>query len=480
MSDKVLQNTEKTDESVRQQLGGARTSLSEGSISSQLIRLTVPMLAGFGSMMFATTIDTFFVGQIGTKEVAAVTLTNPLVMGFMSLSMGFGIGATSIIARSAGAGNWKSAQQVATHTLILVMVFVTCVVSLGFVFTEDIYRLLGASDDLLPIAIGYTYITLLGVPVLALPMIGSMMLRSFNDAITPATLMISSAVLQVCLAPLLIWGIGPNWDGFGVYGSAWAFVASRALTCIYAFWIFKKRGIIQHPGTFSSFWISVVAVMRLATPSMISQMLMPISMFLVLSLVAQYPAYVVAAFGISTRIEMFAGMVVMALSSSIGPFVGQNFGSRRYDRIKEALRLSFSFSFGYGFVLAGLLALFGTDLVYLFRSDPQVVDASEWFFYLVPITIGLMSFAQIGASTFVAFGEPIPSFVMSILRMFIFLLPLCYLFDFLIGYVGIFLAMAVTNILSGILALFWLKIRMAKLDTSSVEQHESIEAAKSA
>ena len=464
MSEKTDSTTIKTDESVRRQLGGAGASLSEGSIAKQLIRLTVPMLAGFGSMMSASLIDTYFVGQIGTLEVAAVTLTFPLIMVFMGLSMGFGVGATSIIARTAGAGSWKSAQLIATHTLVLVILFVSGVVALGFVFTEDIFYYMGAEEELLPIAIQYTYINLIGVPVLALPMIGSMMLRSFNDPKTPAIIMIGGSILQVIFAPILIWGIG-DWNGFGVYGSAWAFVLSRFVMFIYAMRVFHSRGLIQPLGTFESFRRSVIEVMRLALPSMLTQLLMPISMYLLVTLIAQYPKHVVAAWGIATRIESLAMVLVMALSSSIGPFVGQNFGSGRYDRIEGALRLAYTFSFFYGLVLAAILAMVGDDLTYLFRDDPEVVDVARMFFYIVPITIGVMSFSQIGSSTFVAFGEPMPSFVMSIARMFILLIPLCYLFDHLMEYVGIFVGIAITNVLAGLLAWVWLKIRMSRFDS---------------
>lgn len=449
---------EKTDEAIRQQLGGSSASLTEGAIPKHLLRLTIPMLAGFGSMMLTTVIDMFWVAQIGTLEAAVVTLTLPLVMGFMSLSMGFGIGANSIIARTAGSGRWKEAQQIATHTLILVILFVTCVVGIAYLITDDVLRFIDVKEELLPIAIQYTHIYLIGVPILALPMIGGMMLRSFNDARTPAIIMIAGSVLQVTLAPLLIWGIG-DFEGFGVYGSAWAFVASRAIVSVYALKVFYQRGLIQSPGTMRSFVNSVVEVMRLAIPSMLTQLLMPISMYFVLALVAQYPESVIAAFGIASRIESLAMVVVMALSSSLGPFVGQNFGSRQYDRVLASLKLTCTFAFTYGLVLAGLLAAFGPELLQLFLDDPDVVEAGSLFLYIVPITMGFMSLSFICGSTFVAFGEPIPSFVLSISRMFVILLPLCYLLDYLMGYVGLFVAMAATNLLSGIAAMYWMRLR---------------------
>ena len=441
---------------VQQRLGGASASLLDGSIPRQLFRLTVPMLLGISSMMIASLIDAYYVGQIGTTELAALTLTFPLVMGFSSLSMGFGIGATSIISRTVGSGDWATAQRIATHTLILVIGFVSVLSILGFVFAESIFVALNASKDLFPIAVKYTYIMLIGVPILAVPMVGGMMLRSFNDVRSPAIIMVAGAVVQVLIAPALIWGIG-SWEGFGVYGSAWSFVLSRLVVAIYAIGLFRRRGFIQHPGSFEQFRRSVHEVMRLALPSMASQVLMPVSMYLIMMLIALYDNHVVAAYGVATRIEAMTMIVIMAMSSSMGPFVGQNFGARRFDRIQSALRMCYAFCFSYGLIVTVILVFLGGAISGVFRDDPAVVVVATEFFYIVPITLGIMSVAMIAGSTFVAYGEPIPSFVLSMFRMFVVLLPLCYLLNWLFGYVGIFIALSITNGLVGLIAIFWLR-----------------------
>lgn len=448
----------------QQRLGGSSSSLLDGSIPRQLFRLTVPMLLGISSMMIASLIDTYYVGQIGTIELAAMTLTFPLVMGFSSLSMGFGIGATSIISRTVGAGDWTKAQRIATHTLILVICFVTLLSVVGFSFAESIFVMLNASEELFPIAVKYTYITLIGVPILAVPMVGGMMLRSFNDVRSPAIIMVAGAVIQVIIAPALIWGIG-TWEGFGVYGSAWSFVISRLIVAVYAIGLFRRRGFIQRPGSFEQFRTSVYEVMRLALPSMASQVLMPVSMYLIMMLIALYDNHVVAAYGVATRIEAMTMIVVMALTSSMGPFVGQNFGARRFDRIQSALRMCYMFCVSYGLIVTVILVLLGGAISSVFRDDPDVVAVATEFFYIVPITIGIMAVSMIAGSTFVAYGEPIPSFVLSMFRMFVVLLPLCYLLNWIFGYIGIFIAIAITNGSVGLIAIFWLRSMTKRFTT---------------
>lgn len=463
----MAESTPATQEAVRRQLGGATASLADGSIPRQLTRLTIPMLFGISSMMLASLVDTYYVGQLGTVELAAMTLTFPLVMGFMTLTMGFGVGANSIISRTVGGGDWRKGQRIATHTLILVVIFVSVLVVIGFLSAEWIFRQLNASAELIPIAVKYTYITMLGVPVLALPMVGGTMLRSFNEVRAPAIMMVSGAVIQVVIAPLLIWGVGP-FDGLGVYGSAWAFVLSRLAVAIYAAVIFSRRGLIQHPGTFQSFVESVREVMRLALPSMATQLLMPVSMYLILMLIAQYENHVVAAFGVASRIESMTMILIMALSSSLGPFIGQNFGAGRFDRIRAALRMCYGFCFAYGLFVTVFLVLFGDVIAGYFRADPGVIQVAREYFYIVPVTMGIMSVAMVAGSSFVAYGKPIPSAVLSVFRMFALLLPLCYLLESFWGYVGVFVAISATNGIVGLMAILWLQVMTNKLSSRAV------------
>ena len=132
-----------------------------------------------------------------------------------------------------------------------------------------------------------------------------------------------SAILQVLIAPPLIFGVA-DINGLGVNGSAWAFIVSRAALSLYALVVFHRFGLFGHPGSVKQMLGSWVEVLRIGVPSMASSLIGPVSMSVLMALLAVHGHAVVAAFGIATRIESLATMVLMALSSSIGPFVGQN------------------------------------------------------------------------------------------------------------------------------------------------------------
>ena len=125
----------------------AGADLAAGSVSRHLLKLTVPMFLGISSMIVAAMIDTVYVSRIGTLELAAVSFTFPVVMALSTLPMGIGIGAASIIARVVGAGDESRVRRLASDSLLLVVLIVLAATSLGYIFVEPLFRVLGASED---------------------------------------------------------------------------------------------------------------------------------------------------------------------------------------------------------------------------------------------------------------------------------------------------------------------------------------------
>jgi Na+-driven multidrug efflux pump len=145
----------------------------------------------------------------------------------------------------------------------------------------------------------------------------------------------------------------------------------------------------------------------------------------------------------------------MALSASIGPFVGQNWGGKQYGRVAEALKQSYIFCLGWGFLMAIALALFGSQLAQLFNDNGEVVKVASTYLWLVPITYGAGGIIQVASSAFNALGKPIPAITMTALRMFVFYIPFAYLGSRLFGITGVFAAATLANAVVGIVAFWW-------------------------
>ena len=148
-------------------------------------------------------------------------------------------------------------------------------------------------------------------------------------------------------------------------------------------------------------------------------------------------------------------MIVFAIASSSGPFVGQNWGARLYDRVDTALSLANRFVMVWGLFSFLVMLAFGRMMVSLINDDPRVVEAANWYLVITPLSIGFMGMTAIAGACFNAMGKPIPPLIISIARMFVVYIPLAILFDHFWGYVGIYIATAVSSILLGVVSWFW-------------------------
>lgn len=432
--------------------------LTAGPVGPHLVRLTVPMFLGISSMILAAMIDTVYVGWIGTLELAAVSFTFPLVMALTTVPMGIGVGAASIIARVVGEGDRARVSRLSTDSLLLVTLLVIGLTALALWWLAPIFEVLGAESDILPISIEYMSVWLLGLPFFAIPMVATTLMRAVGNARLPGILMMAGAGLQVVLAPLLIFGIDDLWAGLGLVGAAWGFVISRVLTLLASLVFLYRMDLLSFDSQSLRARIrSWREVLRIGVPSVMTNLIGPVSMAVIIALLADFGHEVVAGFGVASRIESLATMVLMALSASTGPFIGQNWGRGFVERIESAQRLAYRFSFVWGLFAFGVLALLGRWLVGSINDDPGVIDATYLYLLLVPVTYGFLGMSMVAGSTFIALGRPMPPLVLSVVRMAVLYVPLAFLLRDWFGYAGIFVAAAVCNLVLGVWSMVWVR-----------------------
>ncbi len=431
--------------------------LTTGPVGGHVVRLTIPMFLGISSMIVASMIDTVYIGRIGTPELAAVSFSFPLVMALSSVSMGLGVGATSIMSRALGGGDRSRTLLLGTHTLLLVGLLVLSLAIAGWLWSVELFELLGADAQILPLAVGYIDIWFIGLPLFALPMVAMSMLRALGNARTPGALMTAAALLQVLMAPALIFGVPGISEGIGYLGSAWAFVISRAAIFVATALVLSRVGLFRPIGTIQAVLNSWREVLRIGVPSIFTNLIGPASMGVIFGLLSTYGHEVVAGFGVAVRIESLALMVLMSLASSVNPIVGQNYGARQFERIGDAVRIGYRFSFAWGLFATVVLAVLGRPLVGLINDDPGVIEATYWYLLLVPVSYGLMGVSMVAGSSFVALGRPAPSLILAVLRMLVLYLPLAWIADSLWGYQGIFGAASLCTAIVAGAGHWWLK-----------------------
>ena len=429
--------------------------LTEGNLGSHLVQLTVPMICGMFAIISFNLVDTYFVAQLGTNELAAVSFTFPVMMIIASLGMGLGIGSTSVISRAIGQGNRYKVQRLTTDSLILSLLIVVILSFLGLGTIESLFGALGASSEVLPLIRDYMEITYLGLICFLIPLTASETIRAAGNAIFPGLMMIGATLLNLVLDPLLIfgWGVFPT---LGIQGAALATVIAKfvAMTAALIF-LNRQRMILFRLPKFKEVFQSWRKILYIAIPAAASHAIKPISMGLIVSMIAFYGRDAVAGFGIASRLEGLALLVFLALSVSINPVVGQNWGAGKFNRVNQAFLLSIRFCLLWGGLAAIVLGFASPWLASHFDKNPDVVSVAVAYLAIVPISYAAAGIIQIASSTFNAIGRPLPSVTLILSQVFILYVPLAMIGSRFFGINGIFAAVCLSNVAVGIVAFIW-------------------------
>lgn len=418
--------------------------------------MAVPMLGGTFAMNAFNLADTWYVSRLGTLPLAAMGFSMPLIMFLISMTRGLGLGGTAAVSHALGRSDTAGARRITTHAILL-SVAVIVVISVGGLLTIDpIFRLLGAEGAVLPLIRDYMTIWYLGVVFMVMPMMAGDIIRATGDTVSPSLIMISSAGLNIALDPVLIFGLG-SIPAMGIRGAALATLLTRALsfTAVLTVLHRKHRLIAFEVPRWPELWASWKEVLHIGLPSAFSTVLIPIAGGVLTFLVARHGEAAVAAVGAAGRLEMFAFMVPMALGVSLVPFVGQNAGAGRLDRVREAQLYSNAFAFGFGLFIAAMFWLFAEPLARLFSQDEAVITTLTRFLRIVPLGYGLNEVHRYSGFFLNGIRRPMHSFGVNVVRIVGLLLPLAFLAEHYYGLSGLFWSRVVSDVLAGLIGLVW-------------------------
>ncbi|MGD8175533.1 MATE family efflux transporter [Marinimicrobium sp. ARAG 43.8] len=433
-------------------------TLTEGSVAGQLRTLAIPMVWGLLATMSFNVVDTFYVAQLGNQPLAAMSFTFPVVLTITSLGIGLGAGTSSAISRAIGEGDSNSARRLATDAISLTFLISATMCLLGWLFLDPLFSLLGATPDLLPLIRDYMSIWFISAPFLMVPMVCLSALRALGLSQIQGYLMGAAALFNALLDPLLIFGLW-GFPALELQGAALATLITRVLTFLVAFYILAARvHLLTYPWVawhaLSRSWKTIVHV---GVPAMVANVIVPLATAVVTLMVARYGTDAVAGLGVAMRIEPLMLIAFYALSGVIGPFFGQNFGAGQPDRLARALSVLTRFSLGFGLLVAVLLWWFGGALASLFSEHDDVLKVAAFYLAVVPFSYGAYGLVMAVNAAFNGLGRPLPAMALSAGRVVYVFLPLALIGQWWLGLEGIFIATALSNVLVGLWAWWWLR-----------------------
>ncbi|MBV1915961.1 MAG: MATE family efflux transporter [Pseudomonadales bacterium] len=432
--------------------------LTNGPVTPLLLGMAIPMVWGILSMIVISLGDIYFIGQLGSKELAALSFAFPIVMIFGRLSRGMGTGAGSVIARSIGAGDQQSVERLCRDSLILSLIVMLIFAALGLTTIDLIFGLMGASPEILSYIHQYIEVWYFGAIFLAIPMSGNAILRAAGNARAPSQVMIFTSAINLALAPVLIFGL-VGFPAMGLMGAAVATIVARALSVILTLYIlvYQESLLKFSIPSWDDFVLSSRSILHVGLPAAVSAMIIPLSGAVLIRLMADYGTDAVAAFGIVTRIEALAMVPLLAIAGSIAPFVGQNFGAKKYHRIGEGLKAAAMLTTLCSVTIAILFFSFSTPIISVFNDEIGVIGIANHFLLIVPISFMGAGLVVMTSASCNALGKPRIAVTLAIARFVVLLIPLALIMGHHFGYVGVFWAMFLSNFIAAIVAVIILR-----------------------
>jgi putative MATE family efflux protein len=435
-----------------------KNDLTRAPIAQTIIRLTLPMIAGYAATFSFNLFDTLFVAQLGTVPLAAMSFTFPVATFVISVSVGLSMGAAAVISQAYGRKDTGTVRRLATASVLLGLLISAVFVVAGLLTVTPLFDALGATPQTLTLIKRYIVLWYIGVPTILMTMTATSAIRATGDTKNPGIIMVVGAALNVVLDPIMIFGL-LGFPRLELVGAALATVISQGVTFALAFFILHKRLSMM---TFS--WLSARSlaaswgeILAVGVPTTGTNLLFPISMAFVTWLASRFGPEGVAAVGAGLRVESLAFVVVIGLSSAMVPFVGQNWGAQRFDRVYEAQASANRFTFAWGLFCWAVFIVLAYPIARLFSADNAVIRNIVFYLWIMPAGLATQGLFLVISGTFNAIGRPLTSATMNVLRVFIFYLPLAWLGTVLFGFGGMIGGIALTNIITGTAAIFLFK-----------------------
>lgn len=472
------------------------SSITEGSLIGPLFHLAWPIVVIQLLQVTYNVVDTLYLGRLSADAVGAISLAFPLIFLLIAVAGGFTTAGAILVAQYIGAKGDRSAGLVAGQTVSFVAILSVAIGIAGYFYTRPALEVLPSDPEtaasVVPLAADYMEIIFLGMPLMFGFFVFSALMRGYGDTRTPMLVMVISVAVNVVLDPIFIFGFDSNpligwletipligaldltgleaavyaatgFSGWGIEGAAIATIAARGAATLVGLWILfaTTRGpavSLEHLRPDLEF---IEDIVRLGVPSMVEQSTSALAMISLTAMVVTFSPPVVAAYGLGNRLISLVFLPAMGLGRAIDTVVGQNLGADRADRAGRAVRLAAATGAGVMLLVAVVAVSVTEPIVSAFLGDvedaPETIALGVEYVQIRSVEFAFIGVSQVILGAFRGAGNTKTAMVLSILTLWVgrvsSVFVLVFVFD--MGATGIWIGMAVGNVLGAIVGAGW-------------------------
>ena len=417
--------------------------LREEKPAKAVVKLGVPLIAGMFIMVLYNLVDTYFIGLMRDDyQLAAVNLAYPVMMISIAISNMIGTGASSLIARSLGAGDREKADHTVTAGFVLTVVNSVIVAVLGLSLLGPIVTGLGAQANTFDYTRQYVQVILAGSLFTMGNYTFGQLLRSEGSVRQSVAGMIAGTIVNIMLDPIFIFGLGLE-----IRGAAIATILGNAAGMCVSLWFYLGGKTLLSPSfkyvrptaeiLKEIFWVGV--------PATLETLLTSAAYIVNNNLAVGYGELTVAAMGIAQKILSLGNYVYQGFAADTQPIMGYNYGAKNYRRMIDVLKAGVMVCSGTELCIMAVYGVFAPQLIGIFTDSAEVIATGSRVLRTIMCILPFVGAVSMSRMSFQAMGKPQFAFAITLVRQLFLYVPLLLILNRVFGFGGMIWAQPVTE-----------------------------------
>lgn len=405
-------------------------------------------------------VDIYFVSKIGINAIAAVGLTETMMTITYSLGWGLAMGTTAMVSRRIGGKDNKGASISAVQSVYLgILVSVPMLVA-GIFFSEDLLKLMGASDSIIEEGAGYTKLLFGSNIIIILLFLINGIFRGAGDATLAMRALWISNGLNIVLDPMLIFGIGP-FPELGIEGAATATIIGRSLgVCYQLYHLFRGKGIIKiHKENWHLKPDIILRLVKLSAGVTAQFIIGSASWIFLMRIISTFGSTALAGYTVAVRIIIFSILPAWGFSNAAATMVGQNLGAKQPDRAEKSVWRTGLFNVIFMGTVMVIYLVYANNLAAFFTDDKEVITRAAECLYIFSLGYLFFAFGMVLVQAFNGAGDTRIPTIMNFFVFWLFQLPCAYLLaiELSIGAAGVYWTIVISETIFTIVGYFLFK-----------------------
>jgi putative MATE family efflux protein len=424
-------------------------------VSKLLLKFSIPAIGGMIVNSLYNLVDRIFVGRIGGLAMTGIGLSLPFMLMLSAVSSLVGIGASALISIKLGENNKEEAKGLLGNAITLILGLTLLMTLLGLIFTTPILKAFGASEATMPYAVDYMTVILYGTVFQGVGTGLINIVRATGHPVKSMVIVLIGTLINIILDPILIFTLD-----MGISGAAWATIIAQLVTAILVIQHFlsDKSQIKFEISKLKLHFVTIKSILSIGFAAFVMQLSSVVVSIISNNALRTYGGDIaIGAMTIINSVMVLFLMSAMGVTQGAAPIIGFNFGAKRFDRVKQILKLELIAVSSICIITFILVQAFPVMLSSIFTSEPELISKASTGMRLLLLMLPLLSAQIVGANYFQAIGEAKKAALLGLSRQVFLLIPLLLILPNFLGLYGVWGASALSDLISSLLAIVSLK-----------------------